>query len=127
MTNNKESGDFGETVARAFLEGKGYQIVAQNYRFMRREIDIIARNGEYIVFIEVKTRTNTKFGTPAQSVSPGKQRHIISTAKGWLLNNMDRINLQARFDVIEIYRDIKKDKNYVRHIENAFMLTDKNR
>ena len=121
--NNKESGDFGENIARLYLESKGCEILAQNYRFMRKEIDIIARDGEYIVFIEVKTRTNINFGTPGQSVGLNKQKHIISAAKGWLLKN--DTGLQPRFDVIEIY--IKNDKNYVRRIENAFMLTDKNK
>jgi len=123
MENNKKSGDFGENIACLYLESKGCEILAQNYRFMRREIDIIARDGEYIVFIEVKTRTNMKFGTPAQSVGLNKQKHIISAAKGWLIQN--KTGLQPRFDVIEIY--IKNNKNYVRRIENAFILTDKNR
>jgi putative endonuclease len=124
MENNREFGDFGENIARLYLESKGCKIVEQNYRFLRREIDIIAKDGEYIVFIEVKTRTNAKFGTPAESVNLNKQKHIISAAKGWLLRN--KTNLQPRFDIIEIYRDIKNDKNYVRRIENAFILTNKN-
>ena len=123
MINRKETGDFGENIARVFLESKNYEIVAQNYRFMRREIDIIAKSGEYIVFIEVKTHTTAKFGIPAEKVNLNKQKHIISAAKGWLFENDTK--LQPRFDVIEIY--IKKDKNYVRHIENAFIITDNNR
>ena len=125
MENNKEAGNYGENIARAYLESKNCVIIAQNYRFLRREIDIIAKDGEYIVFIEVKTRTGTNFGTPAQSVNLNKQKHIISAAKGWLLKN--KTKLQPRFDIIEVYRDKKNDKNYVRRIENAFILTNKNR
>jgi putative endonuclease len=125
--NKKELGDSGENIAAAFLDSKGYEILARNYRFMRREIDIIARNGEYIIFTEVKTLTNSKFGTPAEKVNTSKQRHIISAAKGWLLKNSAVSgSLQPRFDVIEIYMDLKNDKNYVRHIENAFILTGRN-
>jgi len=123
--NNKEAGDYGENIARTYLESKNCVILAQNYRFLRREIDIIARDGEYIVFVEVKTRTGTHFGTPAQSVNLNKQKHIISAARGWLLKN--KTTLQPRFDIIEVYRDIKNNKNYVRRIENAFILTNKNR
>lgn len=122
--NHKELGDFGENIARLFLESKGCEILARNYKFMRREIDIIAKDGEYIVFIEVKTRTNLYSSIPSQAVDYNKQRRIIYAAKGWLLEN--ETDLQPKFDVIEIYRDIKKDKNYVRRLENAFILTEQN-
>jgi len=123
--NHKGLGDFGEKIARLYLESKGCEILAQNYRFMRREIDIIAKDGEYIIFVEVKTRTNLTSVTPGQSVGINKQKRIIYAAKGWLYQN--DTDLQPRFDVIEIYRDIRNDKNYVRRIENAFILTDKNK
>ena len=125
MDNTKELGDFGENIARLYLESKGCEILAKNYKFMRREIDIIARDGEYIIFVEVKTRTNLTSVTPGQSVGINKQKRIIFAAKGWLLQNNTR--LQPRFDVIEVYRDIQNDKNYVRRIESAFILTDKNK
>ena len=124
METTKKTGDFGENIARAFLESKGYTILAQNFRFKRREIDIIVCDNEYIVFIEVKTRTNIAFSLPSQSVSAAKQNSIISAAQGWLFEN--ETTLQPRFDVIEIYRNIKTDKNYVRHIQSAFILTEKN-
>jgi putative endonuclease len=118
-------GNLGEDIARLYLESKGCEILAMNYKFLRREIDIIARDGEYIIFVEVKTRTNVKYRTPGANVDLKKQKRIIFAAKGWLLEN--KTSLQPRFDVIEIYRDIKNDKNYVRRIENAFILSDKNR
>ena len=120
--NHKELGDFGENIAQLYLESKGCEIVARNYKFLRREIDIIARDGEYIVFIEVKTRTSAYSVTAAEQVDYKKQKRIIYAAKGWLLEN--NTGLQPRFDVIEVY--IKKDKNYVRRIENAFILNDRN-
>ena len=124
MANNKKTGDFGENLACLFLESKGCEIIAKNYKFKRREIDIIVKDGEYIVFVEVKTRLNSNFGTPAESVNLIKQKHIISAANGWLFEN--HTDLQPRFDIVEIYKDIKNNKNYVRRIPDAFMLTDKN-
>ena len=120
--DSKGLGDFGEEVARLYLESKGCEILARNYKFMRREIDIIARDGEYIVFIEVKTRTSS-YVTAAEQVDLKKQGRIIYAAQGWLLEN--NTGLQPRFDVVEVY--IMAGRNYVRRIENAFILTEKNR
>jgi putative endonuclease len=123
--NHKALGDFGENLACLYLESKGCEIIKQNYIFMRHEIDIIAKDGEYIVFIEVKTRTNWHNVTAAQNVDYKKQKRIIYAARGWLFEN--NTDLQPRFDVIEVYRDIYNDKNYIRRIESAFILTDENR
>jgi len=122
MKNTKRLGDFGEKIARMFLERKGYKILAQNYRLKqaRKEIDIIAADGEYIIFAEVKTSGNPGFATPAEHVGPRKQEAVISAAKGWIYENPGT-GLQPRFDVIEVYHDKNTGKNYVRHIENAFI------
>ena len=120
--NNKDFGNSGENIAFLFLQGKGYAIIERNYRAWRKEIDIIAKKDGYIVFAEVKTRRSAKFGTPSQSVGKEKQKHIITAAKKFLLESGARYSaLQPRFDVIEIYSDKKNDKNYVRHIEGAFI------
>ena len=119
--NHKEFGNSGENTACLFLESKGYNIIAKNYRAYRKEIDIIAKKGEYIIFAEVKTRSSAKFGTPSQSVNITKQKHIIFAAELFLLKNAVYSELQPRFDVIEIYCDKKTGKNYVRHIEGAFI------
>ncbi|MCL1857900.1 MAG: YraN family protein [Oscillospiraceae bacterium] len=124
--NNKELGNSGENTACLFLESKGYKIISQNYRANRREIDIIAQKGEYIIFAEVKTRSSVNFGTASQSVNIKKQRHIISAARLFLLKNFIYSELQPRFDIIEIYRDSKTGKDYVRHIEGAFITNNEN-
>ena len=125
--NNKKLGNSGENTACLFLESKGYKIIEKNYRANRKEIDIIAQRDEYIIFAEVKTRSSTVFGIPSQSVNIKKQWHIISTAENFLLEN-SRVysKFQPRFDVIEIYRDSKTNKSYVRHIEGAFITTKEN-
>jgi len=119
--NNKELGNSGENTACLFLESKAYKIIEKNYRAYRKEIDIIARKDEYIIFIEVKTRSSVNFGTASESVNFKKQQHIIFAAKLFLLKNDLYSELQPRFDVIEIYRDKKTGKDYVRHIEGAFI------
>jgi len=120
--NHKEFGNSGENTACLFLESKGYKIIEKNYRAYKKEIDIIALKDGNIIFAEVKTRSSVKFGAPSESVNITKQRHIIFAAKKYLLdNNRLYSNLQPRFDVIEIYCDKKSGKNYVRHIEGAFI------
>jgi len=120
--NHKEFGAGGERIARLLLEGKGYEIIAQNYKAWRKEIDIIAKKDGYIIFAEVKTRSSAKFGTPSESVNAEKQRHIILAAKKFMLENGGLYSkLQPRFDIIEIYRDKNTGKNYARHIEGAFI------
>ena len=119
--NHKEFGTGGENIAVLFLESKGYKIIEKNYRAYRKEIDIIAEKGEYIIFAEVKTRSSSKFGVPSESVNITKQKHIITAAKLFLLKNASYSEFQPRFDVIEIYCDKKTGKNYVRHIEGAFI------
>jgi len=120
--SHKDFGDDGENIAGLFLESKGYKIKEKNYRAYRKEIDIIAIKDGDIIFAEVKTRSTAKFGTAAMSVGREKQKRIIFAAKIFLLNN-DKLysGLQPRFDIIEIYRDKKTGKNYVRHLEGAFI------
>ena len=120
--NNKDLGNSGENTACLFLESKGYRIIEKNYRGNRKEIDIIAQKDGYIIFAEVKTRSSSNYGAPSESVDIRKQQNIISAARKFMLDN-GRIysRFQPRFDVIEIYRDKKAWKDYVRHIESAFI------
>ena len=120
--DNKKLGNSGENTACLFLESKGYKIIEKNYKAYRKEIDIIAYKDGYIIFAEVKTRSSVKFGAPSESVNLKKQQHIIFAAKMFLLQNQRSYSdFQPRFDIIEIYRDKKAEKDYVRHIEGAFI------
>ena len=98
---NKITGRCGEDAAAAFLKKKGYKIVEQNYRNKIGEIDIIAKNKENLVFVEVKTRKSEKFGTPAEAVTYYKKQKIVNTAKWYLSYNPTELNI--RFDVVEVY------------------------
>ena len=113
-------GAAGEVVAARFLREKGYTLIAGNYRTRLGEIDIIARDGDYIVFVEVKTRGEQALYAPREAVTLQKQQKIIRSAALY----MERFptSLQPRFDVIEIYAPegelTKKPK--INHLEDAF-------
>jgi len=94
-------GELGESLARAALEREGYEIVATRYRFQRGEIDIIARDGRCLVFVEVKTRRTHERGTPAEAVTRAKQRQLIRMAAAWLAERQPDADA-CRFDVVSV-------------------------
>ncbi len=94
-------GAWGEDVACEYLEGQGYRIIARNFRTRFGEIDIIAEQGAYIVFAEVKSRKNARFAEAREFVNLSKQRKILASAELWLSGHIT--GLQPRFDVIEVY------------------------
>ncbi len=107
-------GHDGEMFAVNFLKNKGYQILFQNYHSRFGEIDIIAKDKGTIVFVEVKTRTNTLFGAPLEAITNSKLKKIIKTSQFYLTENRLE-NLPYRFDAVEVF--IGKEKN-IEHIEN---------
>ncbi|HAE62834.1 MAG TPA: YraN family protein [Eubacteriaceae bacterium] len=113
MSYNRDKGAMGESVAVEYLISKKYRILKTNYRSKAGEIDIIASKEEDVVFVEVKTRSTTKYGNPGEAISKSKKRHIIKTAMFYLVEN-DDFNGNYRFDVIEILSD------KINHIKNAF-------
>ncbi len=110
-------GDKGEQSAAIYLGNLGYKIIATKYRTKTGEIDIIARDQEYVVFVEVKTRRSTSHGLPAEAVHQRKQQKIINTALCYL-NYHGLNNIACRFDVIEIY--LLEGTIRYNHIINAF-------
>lgn len=101
-----------------YLEEKGYNIIGRNVHILRKELDIVALDGETIVFIEVKGRTSESFGKPSEAVTRRKMLGILKAASAYL----EQANLwerPTRFDVISISKD-KSDDFIVEHIENAF-------
>lgn len=114
-SNLKEIGRYGEDVATEFLEKRDYVIISRNFLCKQGELDIIAQKEEEIIFCEVKTRTNEKFGKPRDAVDFSKKSHMWNSARYFLhINNL--VNKYIRFDVIEIFID--KNKTYVNHIKN---------
>ena len=108
----------GEKIALSCLRGKGFKILETGFRFLRGEIDIIARDGATLVFIEVKMRTGFGFGRPEESVTAAKQQQIRKVAEGYLLKHR-LMDAACRFDVVAIRPD-EKGGYAVEHFENAF-------
>ena len=112
--NKRKFGIIGEKIVQGYLVNKGYKIIETNYYTKRGEIDIICQKDNYIIFVEVKTRTNLKFGTPAMAVNYTKRKHIKDVAKMYLYFN--KLNgSEIRFDVVEVF--ISNGKCNINHIE----------
>ena len=120
MTKEKLLGAFGEAAAAEYLRKKRYRILGMNYRCAQGELDVIAQEGDTVVFAEVKLRHEGGFAPAAEYVTPGKQRKLRLTAEAWLAEN-GLEDVPCRFDVIEIYlaRDGGKVKT-ISQMEDAF-------
>ena len=99
----RELGRFGEERAARFLRLRGYRIVETNYACRSGEIDLIARRGRYIVFVEVKLRKSSSYGEAREFVTASKQQKLRMTASFFLAGRPWAQALQPRFDVLEIY------------------------
>lgn len=110
----KELGNLGEQIATEYLEKNKYKIIKRNFYCKQGEIDIIAKDKNEIVFIEVKTRTSNNFGKPSESVNVIKQRHMYQTAK-YFLYKTNLLEKQIRFDVIEVL--VANGKFNINHIK----------
>ena len=119
-SGNLSVGERGEAIAEAYLRGRGFTILEKNYRGKTGEIDIVAREGDTIVFVEVKARRNLAYGPPQLAVTPFKQRQISRTALAWLAHHR-KPNAIARFDVIAILVP-EHELPQIEHIRNAFEL-----
>ena len=117
MYERHETGRIGEDISVKYLEQIGYTIIERNFECNQGEIDIIAKDKNEIVFIEVKTRTSNKYGAPSEAVNKIKQKHMLQTIKYYLYirNLSDEF---IRVDVIEVY--INNNVYKVNHIKQAF-------
>lgn len=117
--SSKEIGDYGEKLARRYLWLHGYRVVQKNYKTRHGEIDIVAKRGKYIVFVEVKTRSDgnvPRFGRPARAVNYEKRQHIRYSVNEYLRGKNNK--KQPRIDIIEVY--LSGGKHRIEHIKNAF-------
>jgi len=113
MTN---TGKLGEDIAYKYLQGLGYKILMRNFRIRGGEIDIIAIDGETLVFIEVKARSSDRFGSPEDSINFHKLRFIERAGKFFRFGR-DNLPEAERIDVIAV--DTSSDEPEIRHIKNA--------
>lgn len=115
-------GRFGEDLAAAHLEAAGLAVLARNWRCGIGELDIVARDGETIVFVEVKTRSGLRFGHPAEAVTAAKAARIHRLAMRWLEQNRaqhgGRVDL--RFDVVSVLRSAAGGDAQLTHLRGAF-------
>ena len=116
MAKHIEVGNIGEDLAKQFLENKGYEILETNWRFGQMELDIIAKDKDVLVFVEVKTRSSNKIAEPYISVGKRKMRLLVRAASEYAI----RIghDWEVRFDVLSIVLNTKTPK--IQHIEDAF-------
>ena len=119
---NLEAGEWGEGVASKALKQAGLSILACRIRFgPREELDIVARDGETLVFVEVKTRRSESFGRPIAAVNRAK-RETLSRAAVHYLRRLGFPRVFFRFDVVEVVGEPGDDMPRVRHVRNAFAL-----
>ena len=116
MSTTREAGDRGEAMAAEYLRENGYEILASQFRCRFGEIDLIARRGDILCFVEVKLRSDRRFGLPRDFVTTAKQRRIRTTAAFYMTRHDP--DLCARFDVAEVYDDETPPR--IEYIENAF-------
>jgi len=116
MALHNEIGKIGEEIALKFLKKAEYEVLELNWRFRKLEIDIIAKDGNVLVVIEVKTRKSDVFGTPDVFVDRKKQRFLIKAINEYV--NQKQLENEIRFDIVSILYDNNQEK--VEHIKDAF-------
>jgi putative endonuclease len=119
MPKHLETGKHGEDVAAQFLVEKGYEIIERNYRAGKAEIDLIAKKGIFLVFVEVKSLTNLSFGMPEDAVTKRKAKLVMGAAETYIY----KVNWQKeiRFDIIAIVFDKTSGQTLeIEHFEDAF-------
>jgi len=116
--NRQEVGKIGEKLAQKFLKRKGYHICETNFRCRTGEIDIIAKQKDYLVFVEVRTKSNLDFGTPEESITQHKKGKIINSALTYISTHQNLPPLW-RIDVVAVEVDQKGKTKRIELIENA--------
>ena len=119
LNRQQKFGEKGEAIAVRQLKKDGYKILETNYRTKLGEIDIVAKDQDTIVFVEVKARRSVHFGSPKWAVTAQKQKKI-STVALYYLKTTNQSNAKARFDVVTV--TLNQDKSRVEVIKNAFEL-----
>ena len=117
--DHRRLGNYGEMLARRILEDQGYEIIHHKYYTRYGELDLIARDGNQLVFIEVKTRVGQEFGSGLEAITKKKKQHLIRNALAYLQQHHDP-DLPCRFDVIALDLDRRGQLLDYQLITNAF-------
>ena len=117
---SRAEGQWGEAMAADYLRTHGYEIYAHGYSCRFGEIDLIAKKRGVVCFVEVKLRSNLKYGLPREFVTASKQEKLRTTAQFYMSTH--RLDVPARFDVAEVYTDAEHtaENTRIEYIENAF-------
>jgi putative endonuclease len=118
MNRRQALGQWGEQFAGDYLAARGYTILDRNVRTPYGEIDLVARQGETIVFIEVKTRSSTEFGYPEEAITTKKREHLLRASQAYLQVHAESA-CDWRIDVIAIQRSKTEKIPELKHFENA--------
>lgn len=118
MAKTYDIGKEGERVAFRYLIGKAYRILAQNWFFQHKELDLVATDGQWVVVVEVKTRVENSLQKPIEAVDRVKQRNICVAADAFV--RQFRLNMPIRYDVLSVIFHPASHTFEVEHLENAF-------
>jgi len=116
--NRQEVGKLGEKAARKFLKKRGYRIRETGFRCPHGEIDIVAQQKDYLVFVEVRTKSSLDFGTPEESITQAKKKKLIASALTYI-NTHQKLPSSWRIDVVAIELDDKSKTKRIELIESA--------
>ena len=116
--DRKSTGDLGERIVAEHLERLKYNIRETNFRCPQGEIDIVAQDGDYLVFVEVRTKRSSSFGTPEESITPAKKTRLVSTALNYLQSN-DSLATPWRIDVVAVELGRGGSVTRIEHIQSA--------
>lgn len=119
MARSHDTGDRGERLAAELLGRRGWRILARNWRFGHKEIDLVAEREGTVAFVEVKARSGTAFGHPLEALTARKRADLATAARGWVARN-GRAGEAYRFDAVYVLRTPRGVE--VRHVEDAWRL-----
>lgn len=119
MMNKRNLGTFYEDIAAGYIDNHGGKVIKRNFRTRQGEIDIIARDGDYLCFVEVKYRNGESFGNPLDSVGYNKQKTICKVSKVYIRVNGDDFDAPIRYDVIAV-QSCEDGMVKVKWLKNAF-------
>lgn len=117
MAQHNDLGKKGEKLAIEYLIKKGYEIVETNYRFLKAEVDVIAKKKNVLIGVEVKTRSTNEFGNPQDFVNPQKIKLLVTAINNYVIEK--DLDTEVRFDIIAIVKI--KDNYKIEHIKDAFL------
>lgn len=116
MAEHNDLGQLGEDLALNYLLKKGFTLQEKNYKFVKAEIDLVMYDGNFLVFVEVKTRQTAEIGEPYLAVTKSKQKQIIKAAHQYIVSR--DLDVHARFDVVSIVHN--SYRTVIQHIDDAF-------